>query len=388
MKNQLNPISRKNKISMKINSIIVVLLTIILVACGAKSTEGGKAELDKLKKEKAALDSKIAKLEEEVNKNDTTASKGKVTEVTAVPLQPTIFKTYIEVQGRVDADESVALTVGSAGGTVTKIDVKVGDHVSKGQVLAETDVRALQQQLAASQTSVALATQSYERQKNLWDQKIGTEMQYLQAKTMKEAGESMVAGLQEQIRMSKIISPIDGTVDYMDLKLGQIVGPQKGVINVVNFSNMKVKADVAESYASKVKNNNEVLVIFPDMNDSVASKVHYASRGINPVTRTFPVEVLLDNKKEYHPNTVAKLKINDFQSPAPEIVLPVKYIQKGTNESYVMVAENGRAVKKVIKLGREYRGMAEVLEGLKAGDMLITEGYDLINEGDQVKLSK
>src|SRR5436190_18684683 len=174
MKKNINPISRKNKISMKINSIIVVLLTIILVACGAKSTGDGKAELDKLKKERAALDTKIAKLEEEVSKNDTSASKDKVTEVAAMPLQPTTFKTYIEVQGRVDADESVALTVGSQGGTVTKIDVKVGDHVSKGQILAETDVRALQQQLAASQTSVALANQAYERQKNLWDQKIGT----------------------------------------------------------------------------------------------------------------------------------------------------------------------------------------------------------------------
>jgi membrane fusion protein (multidrug efflux system) len=309
-------------------------------------------------------------------------------EVVVTPLVPKIFKTYIEVQGRVDADESVSLTVGSQGGTVTKIDVKVGDHVSKGQVLAETDVRALQQQLAAMQTSLALATQSYERQKNLWDQKIGSEMQFLQAKTMKEAGESGVAGLQEQIRMSKIVSPIDGTVDFMDIKLGQVVGPQKGVINVVNFSSLKVKAEVAEGYAARVKTGNEVLVQFPDMNDSIISKVHYASRGINNLTRTFAVEVLLDNKKEYHPNTVAKLKINDYQSPKPELVVPVKYIQKGAEESFVMVDENGKAVKKVVKIGREYSGMAEILSGLKEGDLLITEGYDLVVEDAPIKAVK
>jgi len=147
---------------------------------------------------------------------------------------------------------------------------------------------------------------------------------------------------------------------------------------------MKVKADVAESYASKVKNGNEVLVIFPDTKDSAVSTVHYASRAINALTRTFPVEVILDANKEYQPNAVAKLKINDYVSATPELVLPVKYIQKGTEESFVMIDVNGVATKKVVKLGREYSGMAEVLSGLKEGDQLITEGYDLVNEGDKI----
>ena len=121
------------------------------------------------------------------------------------------------------------------------------------------------------------------------------------------------------------------------------------------------------------------------MKDSVVSKIHYASRGINALTRTFAVEVPLDNKKEYHPNTVARLKINDYKSTKPEMVIPVKYIQKGAEESYVMVSENNTAVKKTIKIGREYSGMAEVLDGLKEGDLLITEGYDLVNEGNRIK---
>ncbi len=366
------------------NTIMTALLTVMLVACGG--SKNPVAELDKLKKEREALEIKIALLEEEVAKTDTT-KVDKATEVMGIPVTTAIFRSYIEVQGRVDADESVSITT-EMPGTITKINVKVGDHVSKGQVLAETDVRAQTQQLAAIQASMALVNQMFERQKNLWDQKIGTEVQFLQMKTAKEGLESSVSALQEQIRMGNIISPIVGTVDLVNLKVGQAVSPGMGVINVVNFSNMKVKADVAEAYASRVKTNNEVLVFFPDMGDSVAGKVHYASRAINAMSRTFAVEMLLDNKKEYHPNTVAKLKINDYESPEPVIVLPVKYIQKGTETSYVLVAENGVAVRKQVKTGREYAGISEISEGLKVGDLVITLGYDLVNEGDKVIVAK
>jgi len=379
-----NPI--KNKMMNK-NSMLILALTVIMVACGGgKGGSDIKTELEKLKKEKTTLDAKIAKLEEEVAKSDTT-KKEKLVEVLVMPLTPSIFKSYIEVQGRVDADENVNLST-EMPGTITKIHVKVGDHVTKGQVLAETDARAQIQQMADLQTSLDLAKQVYEKQKNLWDQKIGTELQYLQSKNTKESLENKISTMQEQVRMTKIISPIDGTVDLVDIKLGQMAAPGLNAITVVNFSNLKVKADVAEAYASRVKNGEEVLVLFPDMKDSIRSTVHYASRAIKQLTRTFAVEVLLDNKKEYHPNTVARLKINDYQSPKPELVVPVKYIQKGAQESFVMVDEKGIAVKKVVKMGREYSGVAEILEGLKEGDMLITDGYDLVNEGTQIKSTK
>jgi len=384
MKNNTINKRHKNSSIMIKNTLMTALLSIILVACGG--TKNPKAELDQLKKEREALEAKIALLEEEVAKTDTTGAD-KVTEVVGMPVTTSTFKSYIEVQGRVDADESVSITT-EMPGTITKINVKVGDRVSKGQVLAETDVRAQTQQLAALQASMSLVNQMYEKQKNLWNEKIGTEIQFLQMKTAKEGLEASVNAVQEQIKMSKIISPIEGTVDLVNLKVGQAVSPGMGVINVVNFSNLKVKADVAESYASRVKNNNDVLVYFPDMNDSIFGKIHYASRAINAMTRTFAVEVILDGKKEYHPNTVAKLKINDYQSPEPVIVLPVKFIQKGTETSYVLVAENGTAVRKVVKTGREYAGLAEISEGLKVGDVIITLGYDLVNEGDKVIVAK
>lgn len=365
------------------NQILYLSLSALLVACGGADK---KAELEKLKKQKSELETKISVLEEEINAADTTKKKDTRPAVTTLALAPQVFKTYIEVQGRIDADENVSLS-SEMPGTVTKINVKVGDEVTKGQVLAETDTRVVQQQIADLQTALDLAKQVYDKQKNLWDQKIGTEIQYLQAKTNKESLENKMSTMQEQLRMSKVISPINGTVDAVNIKVGQAIAPGIPAINVINFSNLKVKADVAESYAARVKPGNEAQILFPDMNDTAISKVSYAARAISPLTRTFGVEVWLDNKKEYHPNMVAKLKINDYQSAPNTIVVPVKYIQKGTLENFVMLAVNGKALKRVITIGKEYNGLAEIKSGLSEGELLITEGYDMLNDGDEINVS-
>jgi membrane fusion protein, multidrug efflux system len=376
--------NKNNKTSNMKNKILYIALSAIIVSCSAPDK---KAELEKLKKQKTELETKITLLEEDLAKSDTAKNKEKTIEVVAIPIQPEIFKTYIEVQGRIDADENVSLST-QMPGTITQINVKVGDHVTKGQELALTETRAIQQQMSDLQTNLDLAKQVYDRQKNLWDQKIGTEVQYLQAKANKESLERKIGNVQEQLRMSKIISPINGTVDAVNIKLGQMVAPGLSAINVINFSNLKVKADVAESYATRVKTGNEVRVLFPDAKDSITSKVSYASRAISSLSRTFNVEVMLDNSKEYHPNMVAKLRINDFQSPTPEIIIPVKYIQRGTSENYVLVAQNNKAIKKVIKTNREYNGMIEVTSGLNAGDLLIIAGYDMLNDGDAITVKK
>ena len=304
-----------------------------------------------------------------------------------MPLATQFFKTFIEVQGRVDAEESVSLS-SEMPGTINKINVSSGDNVFIGQVLAETDTRVIQQQLQDLEINYELAKQVFVKQENLWNQKIGTEIQFLQAKTTKESLEKKISMIQEQLKMSKIISPINGTVDGVNVKIGQPAFPGLAAISVVNFSKLKVKAEVAESYASKIKNGNEVLLVFPDMNDSVSSKVKYASRTINALSRTFVVEVALESKKEFHPNMVAKLKINDYQSSAPLIVIPIKFIQKTTNDSFVMIAEDGKVVNKKISMGKQYNGNAEILSGLNAGDLLITQGYDLVYEGDKIIIKK
>ena len=358
---------------------LISTLTIAMIACN--SGDDKKAELENLKKQEAELKAKITVLESEIKGKDSTPNGIAVSLAT---LKAETFKNYIDIVGHVDASENVTIS-SEMPGTVTKINVNAGDEVNKGQVLAETDARAITQSIADLQVNSELVNQIYEKQKNLWDQRIGTEVQYLQAKTNKESMQKKMAALQEQLNMTRIISPIDGTVDAVDIKLGQVVAPGMPSIRVINFSNLKVKADVAESYASKIKKGSEVIIYFPDTHDSIISKVNFVSRAINPSTRTFNVEVMLDNKKEYHPNMVARLNINDYQSPNPIIIIPIKTIQKDENNaSYVYVAGGGKAKKQIVTIGKEYGGKAEITGGLKENDALVTNGYDIITDGDAI----
>ncbi len=345
------------------------------------------AELGELRKSEAEIKAKISALEAEIQLFSADSVKSGIA-VAVLTLKAGVFKNYIDVQGHVDADQNVALS-SEMPGTITKINVKTGDEVSVGQVLAETDARAINQQISDLQTNADLVNQIYEKQKNLWEQKIGTEVQFLQAKTNKESMEKKLTAMQEQIRMSKIISPINGTVDAVDVKIGQAVAPGIPAIRVINFSNLKVKSDIAESYASKIKKGNEVIIHFPDTQDSVVAKVDFVSRAINNSSRTFTVEVLLDNKTEYHPNMVARLSINDYQSAETAINIPVRAIQKDENNlEFVYLANGNSAKKQLIKVGKTYNGKAEITEGLKAGDVLVTLGYDIINDGDAIVYKK
>jgi len=355
---------------------------LILSSCGG----GNPESLDELKSKQAELKTQLSEITEKISKLEGDSAK-KTTLIEAKVIQPTIFKTYISVQGRVDAEESVSLS-SEMPGTITKINVAVGDVVTKGQVLAETDARALQQSLSDLQTNAELVNQIYEKQKSLWEQKIGTEVQFLQAKTQKESMDKKIATLQEQLRMTKIISPINGTIDAVDIKLGQMTAPGMPAIRVINFNNLKLKADLAESYISKVHKGDEVLILFPNEKDTVISKVNYAARAISALNRTFNVEIGLDSKHEYYPNQIAIIHINDYQSIKPVIVLPVNYVQKDLKGAqYILVAEKNKATKRFVKLGREFNGQAEVLEGLNTEDLVITSGYNDINEGDAIKLN-
>lgn len=354
---------------------------LFLAACAGKSDQ---QKLEKLKKEKAEIQTKIEKLTDEIRKaGGDTLVKEKLKEVACISMEPKTFKSFIEVQGRVDAEESVALS-SMIMGTVTQILVKPGDEVAKGQTLAETDTRAMQQQLSDLQVNLEMANELYQKQKNLWDQKIGTEIQYLQTKTAKESLEKKMGALQEQIRMGKIITPISGTIDGVNIKIGQMIAPGLPAITVINFANLKVKADVAEKFAGRVRKGNEVKIQFPDTHDSITAKVSFAARGINALNRTFLVEILLDPGKEYHPNMVAKLKINDYTSSSPVMVIPMKFVQRGTKDTYIFVVNEKKVVRKIIEIGRIFDGLAEIKSGLQTGDKLIVAGYDMVNEGDLV----
>lgn len=365
-----------------------IFIAAIVVSCNQSPAGDKREELDGLKKQQAELKDKIAKLEEEVSKNDTTKNN-KIKIVSATPMAPQTFTHFIEVQAKVEGDEDVNLSA-EMPGTITAVMVKPGDKVSKGQVLATQDDRAIKQQLDAMKANLDMAVTLFNRQKNLWDQKIGSEVQYIQAKTQKESMEKQYGALQEQWDMTRIKSPINGTVDVVNIKVGSAVAPGLTSVRVVNLSNLKVKAEIAESYISTVKKGNDVIIYFPDSGKEIRTKLGYSGQAINTLNRTFNVEVRLDPKDgEFHPNQVAVLKIADYSAPNV-FVVPVGAVQKSSDGEFVYIAmnENGKTVakRKTVSSGMTYNGFAEIRSGLDAGDKVITTGYQNVVEGDAIKL--
>jgi membrane fusion protein (multidrug efflux system) len=382
---------------MKFQKAVAFLLlpVLFLSSCTntkSKTIEDKKKELAKEKTDLKELTVKIASLEKEIARLDTSfhiQQKTKLIQVAEIKKQD--FHHFIEVQGNVDAEENVT-ALNQQPGIVTAIYVKVGDHVTKGQLLAVTQTTAaLEDQVRSTETQAALAKTAFERQERLWEQKVGSEIQYLQSKAQKEAAESGLAGLKKQLEMTKIIAPINGTVDAVNLRVGDMAAPSQLMpgIRIINEQSLKIKAKLADSEFGKVKENDRVTVEFPDINKTIETTVSYVSKTIDPRSRTFGLEAKLNNDKgEYAANMIAKLKINDAVLKNV-ITVPSNIIQKSAEGNYVLVAqeENGKkiAVKKLVKVGPEYSGNTVITEGLAEGDKVITFGFSEVVDRQQIE---
>ncbi|MBW8686494.1 efflux RND transporter periplasmic adaptor subunit [Chitinophaga rhizophila] len=360
-----------------------LLIVSLMAACGSPSPE---AKLAELKKQEATLKQEIAKLEKQTQKTDTTARKKKA--VIIATVQDTVFEHYIDVQGAIDARENVSVS-SRIPGVVTAIHVREGQAVSKGQALAQVDDQVMRANMAELRTQMDLANTMFQKQQNLWNQKIGSEVQYLNAKNQKESLERKMATLQDQIGQARIVSPINGTVDAVIVKLGDNAAPGSPAFHVVNGSNLRVLANVAEGYASKVKTGDQVVLDFPDIDKTIRTKIGFASKVIDPVSRTIKVEVPLQNDPELRPNMIARMKIIDYVAPKA-VVIPVNIIQYSLGKPYVVVAENkgGEMVakRKEIELGRTYNDKAEIKTGLATGEQIVTIGYQGLNDNDLIQL--
>jgi RND family efflux transporter MFP subunit len=365
-------------------SSIAILLG--LAACGGNDKE---AQLKQLKTEQEKIQTQIAELEAELKAE----GKAGVTEKKTVPvsvasLNPDTFLHYLEVQGKVDFDQNVLVSA-KVPGVLTSVRVERGDRVSKGQTMATIDAQVLEQNIAELRTRLELARIGFEKQKNLWDQKIGTEMQYLTAKNNKEALERSLATLQQQRDQYNIKAPISGVVDDVLPNAGESVAPGMGIIRVVNTQGGKIVAEVSESYQAKINKGDEAVVYFPDLDQEVTTKVDVVGNFIHPTSRTFTVELRLKNSKEINlkPNMVAVVRIQDYKN-AGTIVLPVNLVQKDEKAAYVYVAKKEGdtyvASRKEIATGMSYKGNIEVLSGLATSDKVITAGYQSLNEGQSV----
>jgi RND family efflux transporter MFP subunit len=310
--------------------------------------------------------------------------------VVVTDVQPGQFDHYIEVQGKVDGEDNIAVSAEMAG-SVIQVFVKEGDRITRGQTLAQIDNSMIQKQIEAVKQQLDFATTVYEKQKKLWDQKIGSEIQYLTAKNNKESLEKNLATINNQMSMTRIKSPINGTVEEVNLKVGQMAQPGAPAFRVVNFSTVKIMADIAEVYAAKVKTGNSVKLFFPDFGKEVNSSVRFSSKYINPVNRTFSVEMRLGPTPgvEYRANMLAVVKINDY-SKRDAISLPINLVQDSPSGKYVVLAvtENGKTIarRQKVELGQNYNGLTEITSGLKQGDKVISSGYNSLVEGQLLKV--
>lgn len=373
-------------------SIAYVLVLSILAACGGKKENGKLADLQKMLAEKEAQVSKLNQDIKEINEkiallDPTAAGAGKTKLVTITELKTSSFRNYIDVMGKVDADKNTNLSP-KVPGTIYRVLVSAGQQVREGQVLAEIDANAVLQGVEELKTQLRFVTDVYEKQKALWDQKIGSEIQYLSAKNNKEALEKKMATINEQVDMYKIRAPFSGVIDEVMIKVGQVAAPGMPAIRLVNFSGLKVVANVSETYISKIKQGNGVRISFPDMNKEVDGRISYAANVVDPMTRCIKVESALSSTENLKPNMIAVLKISDYTN-SNAIVVPVNAVQNSEEGQYVMVAvqKDGKyiAERRIVQVGLTYNGQTEIKGGLNTGDKLITTGFQELNNGDVIK---
>jgi len=368
---------------------ILLLATVILTSCGEKEKVSKdllslNIEKQALKKQLDSLSLILKSVEDKISKLDTLK---KLAVVTTIKSTSQDFNHYIEVHGTVKADKSVELH-SEMGGTITKIYAKGGQYVKKGAVLAQFDTSIINSNIAQVKTQLNLATTSFERQARLWKQKIGSEMQYLQAKAQKENLENNIKVLQAQARKMKIIAPFAGTVDQVFAKIGQLASPQMPILRIVNLDSVYLESEVTESYLKEIKKGTNVLVSFPSLDKEISSRISQVGNFINPNNRSFKTRINIRNKsKKIKANQLADIKINDFK--ANGIVIPSKVIKKdseGNHFVYTIVKEDSitKVFKSLITVAKEYDNQSYISKGLTEGALVVDKGSSLIKNEEEV----
>ena len=369
---------------------ILTILSFVLFACGNKENNQSIESLIETKnikalnEKKTALQAEIAKIEAGLATLDVKKEEALVTVVT---IKDTIFNHYLDIQGSVDTKENILIQP-EFSGTLISLTVKAGQRVAKGQILARVDDAGMSQQLASAENQYSLAKTTYERQKNLWDKKIGSEIQFLQAQTQMISAQKAVAQIKAQLSKTVIRAPFTGTIDEVFVEKGQVVSPSaQGLMRIVNLANMYVATTVPESYIGKLKMGDLVDVYLTSLGKTYKGKVRQVGNFINPNNRSFGIEVSLPNPDNLlRPNQVAKLKITDYTNKNA-IVVPTGVIQKdgsGSNYVYVVQESNGKtgtAKKVIVEIGKSSENVTEIVSGLSANDIIVVEGVNSISNG-------
>jgi membrane fusion protein (multidrug efflux system) len=391
----------------KLSFISAIALSI--VSCGGANNNDlneRKEKLEKLKKDQAQTTAEIKELELEISKLDTANAKVEKAKLVALDtVQNESFTHYIDLQGRVDSKNISYVSPRGQGGQVRAIYVKEGQFVKKGQLLLKLDdviirqnVVAARQGLAATRNQLELARSVYERTKNLWDQQIGTEVQLLQAKTNVDVLENQlktqeenIKAAQEQLNTTSVISNVSGVADEVNIHVGEMfTGAPNAGIKIVNTSNLKVITDIPENYLSRVSKGTRVIISVPDINKSYNSTISLISQSISSTSRGFTAEAKIPNDKKLKPNLTAMVRIQDYYAPNA-MTVPVNVLQTDEQGKFVLVAvKEGNSMvarKRSIQVGELYGERLEVKSGLKTGDVIITEGFQSVYDGQTVTTS-
>ena len=406
--NFINPINtsiQKTIKSFKMKNILTLFtLSLLLLSCGGGETNESiesviasndiaaiQKKRDALVTQQQEVNAQLKLLDEKLGELNPNAKMPLITTLTA---EKENFTHYLELQGSVETKQNIVITP-EMSGILTAVYVKAGDRVSKGQLLAKIDDGGMSQQVAQMQIQADLAKTTFERQKRLWEQKIGSEIQYLQAKSSYEAQQEAVNQMRSQLGKSNVRAPFSGTIDDVISEKGSVVSPgQTQLIRIVNLSDMYIETDVPETYINDVTEGKKVEVNFPVLGKKIDSKVRQTGNYINPNNRTFKIEIDVPNKdKSIKPNLTARLLINDYTNENA-LLIPQSIISENADgEQYIYVIENiedGKGVAKrvIISTGRTQGDVIEVTEGIKDGDEIIVDGARSVEDGQTVKIIK
>ena len=381
------------------NILSLLVFTTMLISCGDKEVDVDaliasgdmqaiKEAQTQLKDENTALQMKLKKLNTVI---DNAEKKTNGPLVSTQKIGDTLFDHFLEIQGNVETKQNIVISA-EYSGVLSRVFVKEGDKVKKGRVLARIDDGGLGSQLAQLQTQADLNKTTFERQKRLWDQNIGSEIQYLQAKASYEASQSQVNQLRSQLGKTTITAPFAGTIDQVLTEQGSAVMPGKELYRIVNLSDMYITAEVPESYLGTVSVGKSVEVNFPVLNKKIDSKIRQTSNFINPANRSFTIEVAVPNEeKSIKPNLTAKLRINDYTSE-DAILIPLSVISENAEgEQYVYVATKGEdntlvAKRVIVETGKTQGDSIEILSGLNANDEIIVQGARSVQDNQEIRI--
>lgn len=372
-------------------TLLLIPLLIAVTGCGGEDTslEGKKEKLATLEKSLEELKTEIQDLEKEIAAMDTTnkAATGRL--VTTIPVQVMNFKHFIELQGTVESKGEVDIS-SDIGGIAVSVKVDEGQQVREGQVLIKLDDKLILKQIEELKTAISLAKSVYKRQKNLWDQKIGSELQYLEAENNYKSLQNKLATANEQLAKTQIRSPLSGTVDLVYINEGEMASPGRALVKVVNLKRVKVVADASEKYVGNIASGDSVTVRFPALGIERKAKIAAVGQVINPVNRTFRVEAEIPNSDgTLKANLLAVIKFADYQNDSV-IVVPTALVQQADQDDFVFVvgtAEDKQIASKVtIETGKSYNGVTEVLDGLTKEAALIDKGARESTDGEEIRI--